>query len=96
MSIPGLFKQYKPKGFNLAPRYYDPDRERREERLKRIKSELGIKEDGEGDDYVPRIQRGSMSNYFQQKTRRVQRYTLIRLVVILLILFLISYIFFYL
>ena len=94
MGIPSFFKQYKAREFNFIPRYYDPDRERREERVKRIKLELGIKD--EGDEYVPRIQKGSMTNFFRQKTKRVQRYTAIRLVVIILVLILISYVFFYL
>lgn len=94
MSIPSFFKQYRPKEFNLIPRYYDPDKERREERVRRIKLELGIKD--EGDEYVPSIQKGSMTNFFRQKTKRVHRYTAIRLVVIILVLILISYVFFYL
>ncbi|MCD4768540.1 MAG: hypothetical protein K8R35_00030 [Bacteroidales bacterium] len=94
MGIPSFFKQNKAREFNFIPRYYDPDRERREERVRRIKLELGIKD--EGDEYVPRIQKGSMTNFFRQKTQRVQRYTAIRLIVILLVLILISYVFFYL
>jgi len=94
MGIPSFFKQYKPRGFNFIPRYYDPDKEAREERVRRIKRELGIKD--EGKDYLPGIQKGTMTNYFRQKDRRVQRYTVIRLIVILLILFIISYVFFYL
>ena len=95
MGVPSFFKQYGPRGMNIIPRYYDPEKEKREERLKRIKAELGIADDG-SEEYIPRIQKGSMSNYFQQKQRKVQRYTLIRLVVIVLILFLIAYVFFYL
>ncbi len=91
MGVPGLFRQYKPKGFNLTPRYYDPDKERREDRVKRIKAEMGIKDGESGDGFVPSIQRGSMSNYFNQSTRRVQKYTFIRTVVIVLILGLIAY-----
>ncbi len=93
MGIPSFFKQNMAKEFNFIPRYYDPDKERREERLRRIKMEMGIKD--EGDEYVPRIQKGSMTNFFRQKKKRVQRYTAIRLIVILLVLFAISYIFFY-
>lgn len=92
--IPSFFKQFKPRGFNYTPMYYDPEKERREERERRIKAELGIKEDGDSE-YVPRITRGSMTNYFRQNKTRVQRYTLIRLVVIALVLFLIAYVFFY-
>jgi hypothetical protein len=91
MGVPGLFRQYKPKGFNMIPRYYDPEKERREERVKRIKMELGIRDDEQGKDFVPSIQRGSMSNYFRQKTRKVQKYTLIRTVVIIMLLGLIAY-----
>lgn len=91
MGVPGLFRQYKPKGFNMVPRYYDPEKERREERVKRIKMELGIKDDDQAKGFVPTIQRGSMSNYFRQKTRKVQKYTLIRTVVIIMLLGLIAY-----
>jgi hypothetical protein len=94
MAIPSFFKQNKPREFNFFPRHYDPDKERREERVRRIRAELGIKEDDNGE-YVPRIQKGSMTNFFQQKKRKVQRYTLIRLIVIALVLILISYFFFY-
>ncbi len=94
MGVPSFFKQYGPRGFNYIPRYYDPDKEAREERVRMIKQEMGIVEEGEK--YVPRIQRGSMRNYFRQKDRKVQRYTTIRLIVIILILIIISYIVFYL
>jgi hypothetical protein len=91
MGVPGLFKQYKPKGFNMFPRYYDPEKEKREDRLKRIKLEMGIKDEASEGEFVPSIQRGSMSNYFKQKSRKVQRYTFIRTVVIIMILGLIAY-----
>jgi len=94
MGIPSFFKQDKPRGFNFIPRHWDPDKEAREERIRRIKRELGIKDEGEN--YVPGIRKGTMTNYFKQKERRVQRYTTIRLIVIILILFIISYVFFYL
>ncbi|MBN1388397.1 MAG: hypothetical protein JW965_08130 [Bacteroidales bacterium] len=93
--IPSFFKHYKPRGFNYNPMYYDPEKEKREERERRIKAELGIKEDSDKQ-YIPRITRGSMTNYFRQNKTRVQRYTLIRLIVIALVLFLIAYVFFYL
>lgn len=93
MGIPSFFKQYRPREFNFIPRYWDPDKERREERVRRIKQELGIVEDG--DTYVPSIQKGTMTNYFRQKSKRVQKYTFIRLVIIVLVLILISYFWFY-
>jgi len=96
--IPSFFKQYGPKGLNIIPRYYDPDKEKREERLKRIKAEMGIDDDGKegNEEYVPRIQKGTMTNYFHQKQRKVKKYTFIRLIVIALILFLIAYVFIFL
>lgn len=93
--IPSFFKQYRPRGFNYTPMYYDADKEEREERERRIKAELGIKDDSDKE-YVPGITRGSMSGYFHQKKIKVRRYTLIRLVVIALVLFLIAYVFLYL
>ncbi|HCC71577.1 MAG TPA: hypothetical protein DEQ09_10575 [Bacteroidales bacterium] len=93
--IPSFFKQFKPRGFNYTPMYYDSEKEMREERERRIKAEMGIKEESDGE-YIPRITRGSMSNYFRQNKTRVQRYTLIRVIVIALVLFLIAYVFFYL
>ena len=36
MAIPSFFKQNKPRGFNYMPRYYDPQKEEREERLRAI------------------------------------------------------------
>ena len=94
MGVPSFFKQDRPRGFNFMPRYYDPDKEAHEERVRRIRRELGMAE--ESDKYVPGIQKGTMTNYFRQKERKVQRYTMIRLIVIFLILFLISYVFLYL
>ncbi|MEE4215898.1 MAG: hypothetical protein V2I34_12595 [Bacteroidales bacterium] len=93
--IPSFFKQYRPRGFNYTPMYYDANKERREERERQIKAELGIRDEGSDREYVPRITRGSMSGYFHQQKTRVQRYTVIRLVVIVLVLFLITYIFLY-
>ena len=34
-----LFRQRRPKGFDLATRYYDAERERRDERLRRLRNE---------------------------------------------------------
>ena len=93
MAIPSFFKQNRPREFNFLPRYWDPEKEKREERVRRIRQELGITEEGEP--YVSSIQRGSMTNYFKQKDKRVRKYTFIRLVIIILVLTLISYFWFY-
>lgn len=39
MAIPSFFKQNKPRGFNYVPRYYDPAKEEREQRLRAWKNE---------------------------------------------------------
>jgi hypothetical protein len=51
-----LFSVYKPKPFHIEPRYWDPVKEKREERERRIKAEMGIKD--EGGTYRPYIARG--------------------------------------
>ena len=47
----GLFKQPEYRRFNPKPRYWDPEAEARKEREKRIRTELGLPE--EGDEYIP-------------------------------------------
>jgi hypothetical protein len=44
MAIPSFFKQNKPRGFNYVPRYYDPEKEEREERLRAWRIEHGAKD----------------------------------------------------
>lgn len=39
MAIPSFFKQNKPRGFNYAPRYYDPVKEEMEQRRRRWAAE---------------------------------------------------------
>ena len=75
--------------------YYDAAKEAREERERRIKAELGIKEEGDNKEYKSGIVRGSMSGNFNRPKAKVQRWTLVRLIVIGLILFLIAYFIFY-
>lgn len=58
-----LFRKLnKPKPFEITPRYWDPEKEKREEREKRIKLELGIKDESDTDKskegeelYIPNI-----------------------------------------
>ena len=92
MGIPSFFRTPKPKPFNYIPRYYDEQKEDLEERIRNIESEMGVKE---GEAYRPQIRKGHMSNYFRRKQKRVQKQSNIRLVVIILILFLISYFLFF-
>ncbi len=90
--IPRFFKIPQHKRFNYQPLYYDEEKEKREERLKRIRRELGKSDDE--DHYVPTITRGSMRGYFD-KTRRVKKQSNVRLVLLILFLFFVSYFIFF-
>ena len=96
-----LFHTPDTKKFNIKPRFYDPDKEEREERERRIKEELGIVEDKKEEDlknYRPRV-KGQFRNsdgwqikIFGSAARRAQNK---RLIYLFLILALIFYLFFY-
>ncbi|MCU0366797.1 MAG: hypothetical protein MUC30_06225 [Bacteroidales bacterium] len=93
MAIPNFFKQNKPRGFNYAPRYYDPKKEEREAR-RTMNGEQGAGSGEQGAHSTPyrsRIMRGSMKNYFPRQREKVERHNMIRLIVIVLILVLITY-----
>jgi hypothetical protein len=101
MAIPGFFKQNKPRGFNYVPRYYDPVKEEMEERRKAYKEQSdavprkreGTEHRDQGTVYRSKIMRGDMKNYFQRRKERVQRYTLIRILVIAMIMILAIYLY---
>ncbi len=101
MAIPGFFKQNKPRGFNYVPRYYDPVKEEMEERRKAHKEQSdgvprkreGTEQRAQGTVYRSKIMRGDMKNYFQRRKERVQRYTLIRILVIAMIMILAIYLY---
>ena len=46
-----IFKKPEYRRFNLKPRYWDPAKEEREERERRVKAELGLKDDDKT--YIP-------------------------------------------
>ena len=87
MGIPRFFKLPKPKQFNYQPLYYDPVKEAKEERKKKIGRELGVIE---GDSHSGRITRGSMREYFRRETK-ARRQSNIRLVIIIIVLFFVAY-----
>ena len=64
MGFTSFFKRPQHKRFNLQPRYWDPAKEEREDREKRIKSELGIKD--KNVPYTPNI-KGQMRKEFRHK-----------------------------
>jgi hypothetical protein len=87
------------KKFNITPRFYDPDKEEREERERRIREELGIVDEKKAENrpYRPNIKgqfrvaqgRGSKT------TENAQRASNRRLIILIIILALIMYFFFY-
>jgi hypothetical protein len=91
--IPGAKK------FNITPRFYDPDKEEREERERRIKEELGIVDEkvSDGRPFKPNI-RGQFRRAqegFTKTDSNARRASNTRLVVLIVILTLIFYLFFY-
>jgi hypothetical protein len=52
-----LFEVQKPRQFNIEPRYWDPAKEEREAREKRIRAEMGLSD--ENGNYVPYIAKGT-------------------------------------
>jgi hypothetical protein len=94
-----FFHTPRAKQFNIRPRFYDPDKEERDERERRIKEELGIANEKKEDDknYRPRV-KGQFRNTdgWQSKSsdeaRKAQNKRLIYLFVILALIF---YLFFY-
>lgn len=89
MGIPGFFRTPKPRKFNYRPLFYDPLKEEREERNRRIEKEMGVQKDG-NEGYRPGIQRGSMRAYYQ-KNQDIKRTSNIRLILIIAFLLLVAY-----
>lgn len=84
-----LFKQPEYKRFNLKPRYWNPEQEAREERVRRARAELGMEEEEE-EVYVPGIKGKFRNEYERRKAMRVNAGTsrTVRLFMILVLLFL--------
>jgi hypothetical protein len=110
MAIPSFFKQNKPRGFNYIPRYFDPEKEERDQKH-RVREIVRQSREGEpagstpgesaaagngqeaGQPYRSKIMRGDMKNYFHRSRERVEKHTIIRLLVIILIIVLVVYIY---
>lgn len=92
MGIPRLFRLPGHKQFTYEPIYYDERKEQLQERIRKIESEMGIrKEDGE---FTRTLSKGSF-NHFHARKRRNQRYSSLRLVIILIFLILVTYYLFF-
>lgn len=85
-----LFKKPEIRRFNLKPRYWDPEKEAREEREKRIKAELGLQDDK---DYTPHIRGEFRREYQKRKASRssIGSSQTLRLFMILVLLFIAAF-----
>jgi len=93
MGIPRFIKLPGHKQFNYSPRYWDPEKEDREDRIRRIKQEMGI--DLPSDPNRTTIRRGSFRQVSRNTKVKATRSSNIRLIVILVALLLIAYLLFY-
>ena len=87
MGMPGFFKLRKPKQFQYKPLFYDPVKERREERNREIARELGINQD---EVYSSRLAPGSFRSHLRTAGKQ-KTYTNMRLLVIVAILLFLAY-----
>jgi hypothetical protein len=85
----------KPKQFNIEPRYWDPEKEKREARERRIKAEMGIKDkDGEYQPYISKgefrkgLSKGKWSARSQRRKSNIRLLILIILLALLILFFL--------
>jgi len=83
-----MFKTRKPRGFNLKGRFYDEDKERRDNLLRKNEDEIPF---GDSDKYRERLRK----NWEYRRTTNTPANYNTRLIVILSILMLILFIIFY-
>jgi hypothetical protein len=92
-----FFKIPEHKRFEYTPRVWDPAKEEREERIKRIQEEMGIRNIASGGKpYVPNI-KGSFRKEYEQNKRggkpkidygkRIQSYIIIGAILLLCVIF---------
>lgn len=93
MGIPRFIKLPGHKRFEYTPRYWDPEKEEFEERVRQIKQEMGI--DVPRDPNRTTIKRGSFRQVRHQTKVRASRNSNLRLVIILAALFVLAYLIFF-
>ncbi|MEN8115614.1 MAG: hypothetical protein ABFS16_01465 [Bacteroidota bacterium] len=94
-----FFHTPRAKQFHVKPRFYDPDKEEREERERRIKEELGIVDEkkDDGKPFRPNV-KGNFRNtdgWQSRSSETARRAQNKRLLFLILILALIFYLFFF-
>jgi len=93
MIFQGLFRQKKPKRFSYTPVFYDPEKDK-----KSIKGEIKRDEDSNNPDnenYAQLITKGSFRNYHHSKFKRTRKIFNTRLIIIVLIICILTYILFF-
>ena len=93
MGIPRFIKLPGHKQFNYTPRYWDPEKEEREERIRQIKHEMGI--EVPSDPNRTTIRRGAFRSAARKQKLKASRSSNIRLLVILAVLMFLAYLLFY-
>lgn len=93
MGIPRFIKLPRHKQFNYSPRYWDPEKEEREDRIRRIKAEMGIEVTRDSGNRTT-IKRGSFRQASKNAKVRATRNSNIRLVIILAVLLILAYLLF--
>jgi len=93
MGIPRFIKLTQNKRFSYSPRYWDPEKEELENRIRQIKHEMGI--DIPSDPNRSTITRGSFRQSRQKIKAKASRSSNIRLLIILAVLLLLAYLLFY-
>ena len=93
MGIPRFFKVREPKRFDYKPLYWDPEKEEREDRVRRIKAEMG--QEVSFNRASSTITRGSFRQYSAKSRRKAGRESNLRLILIAAALFILAYLLFY-
>jgi hypothetical protein len=92
MGLPRFIKLPGHKQFNYSPRYWDPEKEEREGRIRQIKQEMGV--EVPSDPNRSTIKRGSFRQVRQKAKVKAKRSSNIRLLVILAVLLMLAYVLF--
>lgn len=91
MAIFRFFRLPQHKQFHYDPLFYDERKEQLQDRIRNIEIEMGIKKEGE----VRRtLEKGSFS-YYRDKRKRSQKVSSLRLVLLIILLTVVTYLLFY-
>ncbi|MDX1628826.1 MAG: hypothetical protein R3345_09015 [Fulvivirga sp.] len=81
MKLPSLLRTPRHQRFHIEPRYYDPVKEEIEERTARIKRELQLNKNGEGEESDASRLRGS----FRRRRAKARGINIMQAVIVLLL-----------